>query len=30
MTNPIVGAINGGIIGMITGAGLGFVHYPYG
>ncbi len=29
MTNPIVGAINGGIIGMITGAGLGFVHYPY-
>jgi hypothetical protein len=29
MTNPIVGAINGGIIGMITGAGLGFVHYPF-
>ena len=28
MTNPIVGAINGGIIGMITGAGSGFLHYP--
>jgi hypothetical protein len=27
MTNPIVGAINGGTIGLLVGAGLGLVHY---
>ena len=28
MSLALIGAINGGVIGLVVGAGLGFFHYP--